>query len=221
ALMTKRVLFVSYLFPPVGGAGVQRAAKFVKYLPACGWIPSVLTVANPSVPVRDESLVAEIPPQAVIRRARPWEPSYAVKGMVAAREPAGAHPLRTVGRLARNLVHGVVKTLLQPDPQVLWLPGAMRQGLKLLREIRHDVILATAPPFSSFLVAARLSRKTGLPLILDYRDEWTICNAHWENRRPDLLSRFILRHMQERILRQASMVLATTRSSAHALAQLC
>jgi glycosyltransferase involved in cell wall biosynthesis len=219
--MTRRVLFVSYLFPPVGGAGVQRAAKFVKYLPAWGWTPSVLTVANPSVPVFDATLAAEVPPQVVIRRASTWEPNYAIKSIVAGPNPANGRSFAFIRRLAKRLVRGLTQTVLQPDPQVLWLPGAVREGLKLLRETRHEVIFATAPPFSSFLVAARLSRKTGLPLILDYRDEWDICTAHWENRRPDSLSRYIQHRLQDQVLRQATAVLATTKSSAQSLARLC
>src|SRR5438477_7051868 len=75
----KRVLFVSYPFPPVGGAGVQRTTKFVKYLAEFGWLPSVLTVANPSVPAWDQSLVKDVPANVMVRRARTWEPAYAAK----------------------------------------------------------------------------------------------------------------------------------------------
>jgi glycosyltransferase involved in cell wall biosynthesis len=219
--MTKRVLFVSYLFPPVGGAGVQRAAKFVKYLPSCGWLPSVLTVSNPSVPLFDPSLTAQVSPDVVIRRAPTWEPSYAVKNTVAGAGHTHGHRLAFMRRAIKTLARGLIQTLLQPDPQILWLPAAVREGLKLLREVRHQVIFATAPPFSAFLVGARLSRKTGLPLVLDYRDEWDICTAHWENRRPDFFSRTIQHHQQAQVLRQASAVLATTRSSAAVLAPLC
>ena len=56
-----RALVVAYAFPPVGGAGVQRVAKLVKYLPLYGVTPSVLTVKNPSVPVRDDSLGRDLP----------------------------------------------------------------------------------------------------------------------------------------------------------------
>src|SRR5687767_2179357 len=80
----RRVLFVSYPFPPVGGAGVQRTTKFVKYLPHWGWMPSVLTVANPSVPVWDESLVRDVPREVIVRRARTLEPSYSAKASVSA-----------------------------------------------------------------------------------------------------------------------------------------
>src|SRR5436309_676692 len=82
--MDQRVLFVAYQFPPVGGAGVQRITKFVKYLPYHGWRASVLTVANPSVPVMDDSLSADIPPGTIVRRAQTLEPGYALKAVVSA-----------------------------------------------------------------------------------------------------------------------------------------
>src|SRR5262245_18731806 len=82
--MSQRVLFTAYLYPPVGGAGVQRTCKFVKYLPEFGWRPSVLTTANPSVPLHDPSLLADVPDGLLIRRARTWEPGYALKATVAA-----------------------------------------------------------------------------------------------------------------------------------------
>src|SRR4051812_15100894 len=75
----RRVLFISYAFPPVGGAGVQRVTKFVKYLPSQGWETTVLTVANPSVPAWDETLLKDVPEQTVIRRAKTFEPSYKMK----------------------------------------------------------------------------------------------------------------------------------------------
>ncbi len=214
----RRVLCVAYLFPPVGGAGVQRSVKFVKYLPQCGWQPSVLTVANPSVPLYDKSLAADVPADTLIRRARTWEPSYAVKTAVSAGEKDA--PGRGPG-LARRLVKDALRRLgnlvLQPDPQILWVPSAVREGMRLLREVPHAAILATAPPFSSFLVAAILARRTGLPLVLDYRDEWTLSNAYYENKKPDRVSEFIQRRMQKAVVRSARALLATTACSARAL----
>jgi len=71
-----RALVVAYAFPPVGGAGVQRVQKLVKYLPLYGVVPSVLTVANPSVPVRDASLELDLPKALEIVRAPTLEPGY-------------------------------------------------------------------------------------------------------------------------------------------------
>ena len=75
----KRLLLISYHFPPVGGAGVQRPVKFVKYLRQFGWDVSVLMAANPSVPVFDNSLLDDIPEDTHLVKARTWEPDYALK----------------------------------------------------------------------------------------------------------------------------------------------
>ena len=208
-----RVLFVSYAFPPVGGAGVQRTTKFIKYLGGAGWEASVLTVANPSVPAMDESLLADVPKNVVVRRARTMEPGYGMKNAVAAGEGRRGGWRQAVKGIAR----GVVKMALQPDPQVLWTRGAVREGKRLLGEMRHDVIVVSGPPFSSFRIGAKLSRWAGIPLVLDYRDEWDLSNAYLENKRLDGFSLRLQRGMQRRVVRAAALLVATTKCSAAAL----
>jgi glycosyltransferase involved in cell wall biosynthesis len=213
----KRVLFIAYQFPPVGGAGVQRVVKFVKYLGEYGWEPSVLTVANPSVPAFDDSLLRDIPKQTIIARAKTWEPGYAVKKVVS-QGRHGDGPRQGFARsFAKSVVRSLANLVLQPDPQVLWLPRALAAGKRLLREVAHDAIVATGPPFSSFIVGAALSRRSGLPLVLDYRDEWGISNAYWENKKPSRLGRRIQSRIEARVVRQARALVASTRSSAGAL----
>lgn len=215
--MEKRCLFIAYAFPPVGGAGVQRASKFVKYLPAWGWSPTVLAPSNPSVPLFDESLCGDIPPGTPIYRARTREPGYAFKQIVSAGAHISDSTARRPGSMIRRLARGAAIAVLQPDPQVLWLPAALRAGLRALRERPHRAVIATAPPFSSLLLGAILSRLAGLPLIVDYRDEWTLSNAFAENRRLGPISRMIQARMQRRVLRSAGAVITTTHASARAL----
>ncbi len=216
----KRVLLVAYLFPPTGGAGVQRAAKFVKYLPQHGWSPSVLTVSNPSVPVFDDSLTADIADGTIIRRAKTLEPGYALKQAVSASQEQQNCKPSFVKRTIKNVARAAGNFVLQPDSQILWLPDAIREGLRLLDEIHHDAIMVTAPPYSSFLVGATLSRRTGIPLVLDYRDEWDISNAYWENKQKEPVSRWIQARMQRSVVRAASALIATTQSSADSLAKI-
>jgi hypothetical protein len=214
----RRVLFISYLFPPTGGVGVQRATKFVKYLPEFGWDCSVLTAANPSAPLRDESLLGDIPAETVIHRARTLEPGYAVKQAVSASgEGRGAHRAR---QWLKRLCRRAATSLLQPDPQILWRPAALRLGRRILKETHHDAIIATGPPFSSLLLGATLARESGAPLVLDYRDEWGISNAYWENRQPGLVSRQVQQWLQHRAVRAARVLLATTPSSAAELGRV-
>lgn len=208
----KPLLVISYLFPPVGGAGVQRITKFVKYLPEMGWQPLILTVSNPSVPVLDDSLLGDLPESTIVYRARTWEPGYATKKAVSAAQESSRgrlNPFVFTNKLLRKLG----AALLQPDPQILWLPGAFRQACRIIPRHRPHLILVTAPPFSTFLLGARLARRFGLPLVLDYRDEWDISNSSWENRRPGRLSLAIQEWMQAYAMRSAAAVIATTRRS--------
>ncbi len=215
----RRVLYVSYDFPPCANVGVHRTMKFVKYLPDFGWECSVLTVANPSAPLLDEELLKQIPEQTVICRARTFEPSYTVKKAIT--NHAGDTTRRlSVLQLFKSMIRFASNMVLQPDPQILWRPAALRKGERLLREYRHDVIVATAPPFSSLLLGAALSKRSGLPLVLDYRDEWGISNTYWENKSSGRMTQAIQDRMQRSVIRSADVLLATTPSSAAALGQL-
>jgi glycosyltransferase involved in cell wall biosynthesis len=211
----RNVLLVSYHFPPVGGAGVQRPVKFVKYLREFGWDPTVLVAENPSVPVFDPSLVKDLPEALRLIRARTLEPAYAAKQSLAGQPGRSTwSPLRWV----RQMVRGAASLALQPDPQVLWLPAAYRAARRALAATPHSAILATAPSYSNLLLGAWLKRQTGLPLVLDYRDEWDLSSHYLEHSRRDIWSQTVQQRMQRWILRQADAIVATTRrSTAHLL----
>src|SRR5262245_50643359 len=109
-----RALVVSYSFPPVGGAGVQRVSKLVKYLPAHGVTPAVLTVKNPSAPLADHSLEADAPPGLEVLRAWTLEPGYRAKEL--AWKAAASEADHLSARLRKQVV-SLGKSLLVPDPQ--------------------------------------------------------------------------------------------------------
>jgi glycosyltransferase involved in cell wall biosynthesis len=212
----RRALFIAYAFPPVGGAGVQRTTKCVKYLPQFGWNASVLTVSNPSVPVRDASLCRDVPPETTVVRARTLEPSYATKATIVSRGASSR-----ASTLIKAAARRTVNLLLQPDPQMLWNAPAFCAAVRTLRAVPHDVIIASGPPFSSLLLGAALSDYTNLPLVLDYRDEWDVSQQCWENRRAGRLSLTVQAAMENYALRRARAVVATSPRSAAALGTLC
>lgn len=218
---TKNLLLIAYAFPPAGGVGVQRALKFVKYLPEFNWRVTVLTAENPSVPLRDEALCAEVPETTTVLRAKTHEPGYEAKrafsGANADRSPS---LLRTVRTKANRLLRSGVNLVIQPDLQVLWLPGATRAGRQHIANHQYDAVMVTAPPFSSFLAGVHLAGKAKCPLVLDYRDEWAICNQYWENRQLNPVSQRLQEQLEVSILKRAQLILATTPSSTASVREL-
>lgn len=154
-------------FPPTGGGGVIRVAKFARYLPEEGWGVTVLTADIPRPAVRDESLLAELP--ASVRLIRVPPPfSRASSPLVAATKAAAAR--RGVGEwLSRT--RAAVDRLQVPDR---WIGWAMRAIRAVPPKEAYDAILTSGPPHSIHLLGAVLSRRSGRPLVMDIRDEWSL-----------------------------------------------
>lgn len=200
----EHALLVAYAFPPVGGAGVQRMSKLAKYLPMHGVTPHVLTVANPSVPLTDESLVRDLPADLDVIRARSLEPGYAAK-KVAWEAAADTKPSRK--KRAVKFATGLVRQLAYPDIQMLWMPGAHAALAKLLVSKPPDVVLISGPPFSQFLLAP-LAR-TRSAIVLDYRDEWSLIRGAYEMTRSTV-ARLVGDPLEALLLKTAHMVTTAT-----------
>jgi glycosyltransferase involved in cell wall biosynthesis len=157
-------LMLCFYFPPVGGPGTQRSAKFVKYLPGCGWTPVVIG-AEFAGEHQDPTLMGDIPPEAVIRRVpfpqtrwrrcRDWSMGRRLLGL-------------GLGRLA--IWGGYFKDF--PDTMREWSEQAVLAGQDLHRQHRADVLYTTSYPYSSHLAGAVLKRRLGIPWVADLRDPW-------------------------------------------------
>ncbi len=196
----KRVLLISYVFPPTGGAGVQRALKLVKYLPAFGWEAVVVTPRTPPVPLRDASYARDLPPGLMVRRLPTLELGAGNGG-----GGGDGGPQPSWRRLA-----GLAAGLLFPDPRVLWLPTALPGALAAARRQRVDAVLVTGPPFSSFLLAGAVARLARLPLVLDFRDDWSGYFTHGYRRGGGLLRCWLTRTVEGALTARAARVILTT-----------
>lgn len=146
------VLVIAYFFPPMGGAGVQRTLKFVKYLPEFGWQPHVLTAHPPKSGPRDSGLLNEIKPDIPIVRTA-----------------AFLLPRQLPWRF-RNFVS---RWFLIVDEQLGWLPFAVSAGRKILRASGDiKIIYSSSSPYTSHLIARQLHNRTHVPWIADFRDPW-------------------------------------------------
>jgi hypothetical protein len=204
----RRVLVVAYYFPPMGLSGVQRTAKFVRYLGHYGWQPEVLTVEPGGYFAYDPSLLEEVEAAGVpIHRTRSLDPTQVFGRRTTV--PVPAEPARQ--RLAAWSHWAFI-----PDNKLGWLPFAVSKGLRLHQHRRFDALFATAPPYTSLLVAARLQRMTGLPLVLDFRDDWLGNPRHVY---PTPVHRWLHRHLERRAVQASQQLVAINPPIAEALRQ--
>ena len=175
----KKVLIVSYYFPPSGGPGVQRVLKFVKYLPEFGWQPVVLTVQDGDYPARDESLLAEIPEHAIVYRTRIFEPYRLYRKLTGkpANAPVDVENIpqgeKQGGSAMESLAEFVRSTFFIPDARIGWYPYAVPQGLKIIKEQNIEAIYSSSPPYTTSVIARKLHRATNIPWVAGFRDPWS------------------------------------------------
>ena len=170
-----KVLLISYYYPPMGGAGVQRALKFSKYLSESGIEPVVISGHDPDY-TRDESLLSEVPAGLPVHRIEHrslLQRMLARRAAGAATRPS-AMPAAAHGRpWLRDAVLRAHAAVSFPDDKGGWARRAFEPALALLRDERIEMIYSTAPPMSAHALADRLAQRSGLPWVADYRDLWT------------------------------------------------
>ena len=71
-----------------------------------------------------------------------------------------------------SLVKWITSWFFLPDNKKGWIEGAVKRSLEIIDAERISAIFATAPPYSNLIVAQRIKEKTGLPVIMDLRDDW-------------------------------------------------
>lgn len=150
---TRRLLLVTYWYPPAVGAAAERMHSFARHLPEHAWDVRVLTAKHGSSAMTDAQVRAV---------ADPWQRTG---GSI-----ADYSPLERPGWSAR--LRAVLRELVFPDRFVRWQEAAFHEGLQLIGEWRPDLILASFPPASAIQLAVRLHKATGVPLVVDYRDKW-------------------------------------------------
>ncbi|MEO0557128.1 MAG: glycosyltransferase [Bacteroidota bacterium] len=214
-----RLLVVAYYFPPAGGAGVQRATKWVKYLPEMGVEPVVLTVREGAYPHRDNTLAQEVV-GAEVHRTAALDP-FGVYGALTGRtrEQAVAERTGRVGdspALAERFARWMRGNIFIPDARVGWVPFALAEARRIHRERPLDAILTTGPPHSVHLTGRRASRSLGLPWVADFRDPWTSMNYYQDLPMSDPVRAFDKR-LERGVLQSADAVVTVSPALARQL----
>ena len=210
------ILVISYLFPPRGGVGVQRIAKFVKYLPENGFKPIVLTVQKPagSVP-EDKALLDEISPDVEIIRTKSYEPYHIYRVMGGRRaqdDPSFRGELVDKGTkkgILSKLYFEYQRRYLIPDPKIGWFKPAIKASNEIFAKHSPRLILSTSPEATAHVVAMKLHEKYKIPWLADFRDPW-VSGYYSLNRPPNAAKKEM--NMEKKVLSDADAVTVVMRS---------
>ena len=210
----KRVLIISYYWPPTGGSGVQRWVKFAKYLPSEGWQPVIYTPENPEQLAVDHSLETEIPAEAEVIKTHITEPYELYKKFLRksghSSEAVEVNPVNAQNKsFLQKAAMWVRGNLFRPDPRCLWIRPSVRFLKKYLEEHPVDLIVSTGPPQSMHLIGRRLALETGLPWIADFRDPWTKI-FYFKHLSMTRATERWHRKMEKKVLDDASVVVAVS-----------
>lgn len=151
----------------MGMGGVQRTAKFVKYLPLYGWKPHVLTISPKAYLAKDECLLQELENENIS--------IYRTSGNESDNCSHNTKVVKFKNDSTRKFLSNFSQTFLIPDSKIFWKPKAVKLGREIIEKENIELIYATAPPYTDFLIAYELKKISGLPVVLDYRDSWLDC----------------------------------------------
>ncbi len=199
----KRVLIITYYWPPGGGAGVQRWLKFVKYLSKFGWDPIVYTPSNGEMPVIDYSLERDVPDGLTVIRKPIWEPYQLYKIFIGAKKSekinTGFLTEKRRPGIAQRLSVWLRGNIFIPDARCFWIRPSVSYLSKWIKENPIDAIVSSGPPHSMHLIAQKLASKTNIPWLADFRDPWTNIDYYrqlklstWADKRHHQLEKMVV-----------------------------
>lgn len=211
----KKILIITYYFPPAGGPGVQRWLKFVKYLPDFGVQPHVYVPENPTYPIVDEKLNGEISDQAIIIKKKILEP-YGLASVFSKNKTkkisSGIIPNKKKQGFLEKLFLWVRGNLFIPDARVLWVKPSVKFLEPYLRENGIDTVITSGPPHSLHLIGLALKQQSNIRWIADFRDPWTTIGYH-QSLRLSASSERKHRQLESQVLNTADLILVTSKTT--------
>jgi hypothetical protein len=167
----KKVLIITYYWPPAGGPGVQRWLKFVKYLPDFGVEPVVYAPLNPHYPLQDASLEQEVPNGVEVIKQKILEP-YSVSKLISRKQTttisSGIIAEEEKQSLLQKMMLFIRGNLFIPDARVLWVKPSVKFLKDYLQKNNIDTIITTGPPHSLHLIGLELQKKLPVKWIADF-----------------------------------------------------
>lgn len=210
-LSKKKVLVITYYWPPAGGPGVQRWLKFVKYLPEFDIQPIVYCPYNPIYPQKDESLLAEVSKDLIVLK-QPINEPYKIANFLSKDSKTiskGIIPEEKKQSLAQRALLFIRGNFFIPDARKHWVKPSVRYLSTYINDFDIETIITSGPPHSLHLIGLQLKEKTGVEWLADFRDPWTTIGYH---KQLKLTNKSKRKHkaLEEKVLNTADTIIVTS-----------
>lgn len=176
-MSSKKVLIITYYWPPTGGAGVQRWLKFSKYFRQFNWEPIIYTPSNPDFPINDETLLKDVLPNLEILKTQINEPYDVYRKIMGKKKTdtvnQGFLSESKENKVLQKMMIWVRGNFFIPDARKFWIKPSVSYLSDYLKKHKIDAIISTGPPHSMHLIALGLKQQFNIPWIADFRDPWT------------------------------------------------
>ncbi len=216
----KKVLIITYYFPPAGGPGVQRWLKFVKYLPEFGVIPIIYIPENPTYPIIDEKLLDEIPKDLTILKIPIWEPFKVARifSKKTTKLSSGIIPTKKKQRFLDKVLLAVRGNFFIPDARRFWVKPSVKFLKKYIEENKIETIITSGPPHSLHLIGLSLSQKCNLRWLADFRDPWTTIGYH-KKLKLGAYAKNRHKQLEKNVLSSADAIIVTSKTTKNEFSQ--
>lgn len=171
----KKVLIISYYWPPAGGISVLRTLKFSKYLRQFGWEPIIYAPKNANYPYFDQENFKDVPKNITVIRKKIIEPFSLFKLFTGRKKNDSSNPVyaKNKSSILDNFAIWLRGNFFVPDARYLWIKPSVKFLTKYLKEHPVDAILTDGPPHTNTVIGMQLSKKLNLPFLADFQDPWT------------------------------------------------
>ncbi|PJR04899.1 glycosyltransferase family 4 protein [Avrilella dinanensis] len=211
----KKVLIITYYWPPAGGPGVQRWLKFVKYLPDFDIEPIVYIPENASYPIIDEELCNEVNLEVEVL-TQPIKEPYKIARLFSKKSTqnisSGIIPDEKKQSLSEQLLLFIRGNFFIPDARIGWVKPSVEYLSEYIKINPVDIIITTGPPHSLHLIGKQLKEQFNIPWIADFRDPWTTIGYH---KKLKLTNSAAQKHktLEKEVLNKADRILVTSPST--------
>lgn len=211
----KKLLIITYYWPPAGGPGVQRWLKFVKYLPDFNIQPIVYIPENPTYPIIDTGLESEVSEKTIILKNKITEP-YGFASIFSKNKTkkisSGIIPNQKKQSFLEKTLLWVRGNLFIPDARFLWVKPSVNFLKKYIQENNIDTIVTSGPPHSLHLIGLALKKEAGIKWFADFRDPWTTIGYH-KALKLSLYAEKKHKALEKEVLNTADTIIVTSKTT--------